>query len=851
MLVIDHSHVIESISDNGLVLLQQQRDQIVGRKCYEVVHGLEGPPAYCPLLKTPGAGDPSSQPASALAQMLAQPLSIRCMALCDEDGAVLKVLGLTETAAAPATPPDTFAREATHQLQTVLDTVPHAVIVTDTIGSITSANLGAGRVFKTGSADDLTGRSVYDLVSPAARLAFREEWRKTLVEGSSSIGTLTFLRTDAEHFPGEFMINRLKDSSGHISGIVVTVRDVTGRHQRIEHISIWDAAVKTAANGIVMIDFQGKLTYANDASLRMWGFGGAHEVIGKSIGSLWQPANVEHEILSAIEAKGVWAGEVVATRKDGATFDVQAMAHVVYDEQGRPLCIMASMQDVTEAKRNRSDLEESRAFISGLLDNSHHPILVINPDTSIRYVNSALERLTGFTFSELVKRKAPYPWAVQDSMPRTARDFRVSMSRGPKWYEELYRKKDGKHFWVEVTSAPVLKDGRLNYYMASWVDITDRRLIEEELTKERDRQRTYLDTVGVMVATVDAHGSITMANKKACETLGYEEKQLVGQSWYNSLVPQRDRADVRRTFRTIFTQHSPNGARHSEGVLLTRGGEEKLFTFTHTLLRVPGRKSEQLLISGVDTTELHKTQEQLEQSHLLASLGEMTAGIAHEVNNPLGSILLYSELLMTGDVPPQIKKDLKVIHDEAKRAAKIMTDLLIYGRRTKPQIRRVSLNSVIKKVMEMRRYQHKVMNITTIVDLDNAPLFVKGDSSQLMQVAMNFVLNAEDALRDQKGGTITVTSRSNNHWARITVSDDGPGIPPENLKQIFYPFFTTKPVGEGTGLGLSICYGIVTAHSGLIRAESGKKGGATFIVELPLANGRSKAGAHAAQTEAR
>jgi signal transduction histidine kinase len=217
----------------------------------------------------------------------------------------------------------------------------------------------------------------------------------------------------------------------------------------------------------------------------------------------------------------------------------------------------------------------------------------------------------------------------------------------------------------------------------------------------------------------------------------------------------------------------------------------------------------------------------------------MTAGIAHEVNNPLGSILLYSELLLASDVPPQVKKDLKIIHEEAKRATKIMTDLLIYGRRTKPQVRRVNLNGLVKKVLEMRRYQHKVQNIKVTVQLADAPLYVKGDSSQLMQVFMNIVLNAEDALREHKGGSIIVNTQANTRWAKVLISDDGPGIPEDLINQIFYPFFTTKPIGEGTGLGLSICYGIVTAHNGLIRAENNTMGGATFVVELPLLTHRA------------
>jgi len=130
-----------------------------------------------------------------------------------------------------------------------------------------------------------------------------------------------------------------------------------------------------------------------------------------------------------------------------------------------------------------------------------------------------------------------------------------------------------------------------------------------------------------------------------------------------------------------------------------------------------------------------------------------------------------------------------------------------------------------------------VHNIAVSTDFTEGPLWVRGDSSHLKQLFMNLMLNAEEAVKESGSGYIKVTTLRDTEWVRISVSDNGTGIPPENLRQIFYPFFTTRDVGEGTGLGLSTCYGIVTNHNGLIRAENNETGGATFIVELPLAPG--------------
>jgi len=241
-----------------------------------------------------------------------------------------------------------------------------------------------------------------------------------------------------------------------------------------------------------------------------------------------------------------------------------------------------------------------------------------------------------------------------------------------------------------------------------------------------------------------------------------------------------------------------------------------------------------------ELAERKRVEEQLQHSQVLASLGEMTAGIAHEVNNPLASIILYSELLMADGVPRQARKDLKVIHDEAKRAARIMTALLTYSRRVKPQMRRLDLHSVLKKALAMRWYEQRVQNISISTNLLGGPLYVKGNSSQLTQVFINLMLNAEEALGERNGGNIIITTQIDGERAKVSIADDGTGIPEENLGWVFHPFFTTKSIGEGTGLGLSTCYGIVTSHDGLIRAENNEMGGATFTVELPLAETRRK-----------
>ncbi len=245
--------------------------------------------------------------------------------------------------------------------------------------------------------------------------------------------------------------------------------------------------------------------------------------------------------------------------------------------------------------------------------------------------------------------------------------------------------------------------------------------------------------------------------------------------------------------------------------------------------------SRTLLRSMRYAIERGQAEEQLRHSQQLASLGEMAAGIAHEIGNSLANILLYSRLLAPDGVPPQTRKDIGVICSEAGRAARLIKDLMSYARRPKPRMRRLDLHKILRKVLDMRRHQEEASNISMSTGFRDGPLYVKGSSSQLMQVFMNLSLNAEQALSASGGGKIMVTTEADEQWAMVSIADSGTGIPADSLSQVFSPFFTTRRAGRGTGLGLSTCYGLVIAHGGRIRAENNEMGGATFIVELPLA----------------
>ncbi len=233
------------------------------------------------------------------------------------------------------------------------------------------------------------------------------------------------------------------------------------------------------------------------------------------------------------------------------------------------------------------------------------------------------------------------------------------------------------------------------------------------------------------------------------------------------------------------------------------------------------------------TRELRAAQEQLLQTEKLASIGQLAAGVAHEINNPVGVILGFSQgILKTLSADDPLKKPLTIIEKESLHCKRIVQNLLDFAQRSRLTPHPTNINEVIDTSCELLEHQISLQNVELIKGYDSALPSIMADPNQLQQVFINIMLNAYQAMPD--GGTLHITTRTTGSELQVIFADTGTGIPPENIQHIFDPFFTTKEVGEGTGLGLSVSYGIIKAHGGDIEVESEVGKGTTFTIKLPL-----------------
>lgn len=301
--------------------------------------------------------------------------------------------------------------------------------------------------------------------------------------------------------------------------------------------------------------------------------------------------------------------------------------------------------------------------------------------------------------------------------------------------------------------------------------------------------------------------------------------------------------------RSLFERlDEPGGAFARENLAAAFAGELRRFEVplrrgedtdgVSAILYAPVREGERVtkvLALARDVTDHRRTQAQLQQAEKLAAMGQLVSGVAHEINNPAAIISGFAQTLLLDDLPPEQRETVKMMFDEATRIGRITSNLLAFARAGGKERSLVDLNDIVRRTFALRSYHLTTLNITVSLDLDPSDPTAWANGSEMQQMLLNFLINAEQALTGFEGQrTIAIRTAALDERARMQVADSGPGVPLGIQGKIFDPFFTTKPEGMGTGLGLSICYGIVHDHGGRIWVDSDpERGGAVFTVELP------------------
>jgi len=526
--------------------------------------------------------------------------------------------------------------------------------------------------------------------------------------------------------------------------------------------------------------------------------------------------------LSRFIEKRHWSGVVEIQLRSASSpryFDCVVNA-IVKSEEVVGASVLA--RDITEQR------EKERRFTQ-LFETLQEGVYFSTPEGKLLDVNPALVRMLGYASKEELLGLPPAGLNVEsDTEPVLGRVG--SQAGSTRTREVRVKRKDGSVAVCVDTSTGVMDAGRIVRYQGTLVDVTEKRALERQLRRQEEFRRHLLESFPDLILVLDLKGTFTFVSTRIRDLLGYGPENLMGKAIEDVAEGSPELASL---YRSVATGQKPlasseYGARHQDGNWRTMLGTAS------PLLDTEGKPAG-VIISVRDVTTEKKLEQQVIQGERLAAMGQMIGGFAHELNNPLTSILGMSELMQEGETSETVRKQLVTLHQQARRAAEIVQNLQYFARPPAPGRSPVNLGELIQRTLHLQAYPLRKNNIT--VDFLQEPTLppIMADPNQLMQVFLNLILNADQAIREGRDrGTIRIRLGRNPDSVWVMFQDDGPGIAPEVLPHIFDPFFTTKRPGRGTGLGLSICKTLLREHGGNIEAATAPDGGAVFTITLPI-----------------
>jgi|GEM_PF-267044 PAS domain S-box-containing protein len=400
---------------------------------------------------------------------------------------------------------------------------------------------------------------------------------------------------------------------------------------------------------------------------------------------------------------------------------------------------------------------------------------------------------------------------------------------GEIWKGEIRNKaKDGSFYWVDTTIVPFLgKNGRPYQYVAIRHDITNRKLAEEKLKsslKEVNDINFALDQSSI-VAFTDEKGKITKVNDKFCEISKYSREGLIGEDHRILNSGFHSKAFFKELWNTIGNGHV------WKGEIRNKAKDGTYYWVDTTIIPFMNEKGKpyQYLAIRNDITERKKTEETLHRQDKLAAVGQLAAGVAHEIRNPLTSMKGYGEFLLEDETDPQRREFIEIILDEIGRVNTIVEDFMVLAKPKAVELEEKNIVTIIKNVLSLLDFEARKKHVKMNFEANEEIIQIECDEDRLKQVFLNFVKNGIEAMPN--GGELTVKVSVEDNQVQISIQDTGVGIPEDKLKKIGEPFYTTKK--EGTGLGLMVSFKIIESHQGKVYIESEINKGTTFNIILP------------------
>ena len=624
-------------------------------------------------------------------------------------------------------------------------------------------------------------------------------------------------------------------------------------------------AVNSAYDGIVIADIGGRITYTNHAVRELFGYE-QDELIGKSVEVLNPAYTQNREMITSMLAKDGWSGEIMTFRKDRSWFPILLSTSLVRDETGKPVAIMGIVKDLSEVKRAEAEISRRNLELSAL----NQVTEAISRSEFDEVVMIALARVIEATGLEmgvvhlLDDERAELVMAASNGLPREYEQMIQRVKISENVLGQVFRSGDS------IYAEDVRKDSRLGQIASLDIDVAafamvplhardrvigtmsvgscrphrfdehetgliatmgqqvglavEKAQLFQQVSQDKREWEDTFDAITDLISVQDMNGCIVRVNRALMDRLQLPREQLVGRPWHKVLLRSEQKGDW--VERLLCDDHIESIVEEVNGLVI-----EGTFVLSVFPRFDDNRERIGSVVVFRDITEHRRLEEQIWRLDRLSSLGELSAGIAHEIRNPLSSVKLDTQLLARQlDPNPRQRKIVGNILDAIGKIEHVVQNTLNYARPEEPEFRSSNLPEVVEQSLGLVQAQLKKAGIRTNLDVSSriSPIFV--DPDQIQQVFVNLFLNAINAM--PSGGVLSIWIRQEEQTVAVTIHDTGDGIDPLHVDKIFNPFFTTR--SRGTGLGLSIVQRILERHHASIEVDSRPGVGATFLLHFPF-----------------